>query len=514
MATPPVIAKCPLASNYKVTRDKKEQTVTYDLPSGTKIITYPNGHPSPDFGKKVINYHDDMVMESRIVHQQQLKGKKIHHTQRNVFLGNKSNCELSLMTDLETREIISAFPRHKGTHNTPLDGIEVNKRFHSLGIYLSTLNLAPEGNKIVNDSIRAYFNDKRKDIDSWVKTADEKFLIPWMASRESLCAYELFSSLNWYMCSHFILGVLENQHEDYAFVWNRLLAPGNGIKSMAIKAWTKFTSLDNGLMPYLLNHIRSVGPFAPPSIIKQWKDNHLSLDVIRTLDPKESAQIFDIVFPTGMSMGEKVLLDNAIGLMLGMQETVSFTMTEFLFQLDRNPGLKEEALKSDESFNKVLQEVMRVYPAAGATREWGVDAEVITSDNQHYEFKKGEAIGLSPVHIAHHPDFYNNSTTHDPYRSEKNVVRLFGGGPHLCPGQSFAMPWIRAVLKHILNNYEWSVTCQVNLDQVKHVISFTTRHEPPLQISLRAKGTVEPVENKRRSPIQQIFDELDEHYIK
>jgi len=91
----------------------------------------------------------------------------------------------------------------------------------------------------------------------------------------------------------------------------------------------------------------------------------------------------------------------------------------------------------------VLDEAMRLYPPAWATSRNATEDDEIGG----YPVRRGSVVLLSPWVTHRHPEFWDDPQRFDPERftPERSSGRSrfayfpFGGGPHLCIGQTFAL---------------------------------------------------------------------------
>jgi cytochrome P450 len=105
----------------------------------------------------------------------------------------------------------------------------------------------------------------------------------------------------------------------------------------------------------------------------------------------------------------------------------------------------------------VVEEAMRLYPPAWATSRNPIEDDEIDG----IRIPKGTLVFLSPYLTHRHPDFWENPEGFDPerFRPERTRERHrfayfpFGGGPHLCIGETFAMTEATLVLATVAQRF-------------------------------------------------------------
>ncbi len=105
----------------------------------------------------------------------------------------------------------------------------------------------------------------------------------------------------------------------------------------------------------------------------------------------------------------------------------------------------------------VIDEAMRVYPPA-----WLVGRHAINDDQLGpYRIKAGAGVLVNIYVIHHHPEFWDEPERFDPERfrpgkaegRHRYAYMPFGGGPHLCIGNSFAQMELTMVLATLAQRY-------------------------------------------------------------
>jgi len=142
-----------------------------------------------------------------------------------------------------------------------------------------------------------------------------------------------------------------------------------------------------------------------------------------------------------------------ITMILAGYDTTSLTLCWALFLLSTRPKMQEEILHDDQLLERVLKEVMRLYPAGWAwTRDAVEDVEL-----SHVKFLKGSKVFISPLLMHRDPRFYDNPSEFIPDRFLHFVNHKayfpFGSGARICLGKSFAMLELKIMLKSLLTNW-------------------------------------------------------------
>jgi cytochrome P450 len=106
----------------------------------------------------------------------------------------------------------------------------------------------------------------------------------------------------------------------------------------------------------------------------------------------------------------------------------------------------------------VLEESMRLYPPVWAFARAAVEDDEIGG----YHIPAKSTVVLSPYAMHRHPAFWENPEGFDPERftPERSAGRPhfayfpFGGGPHLCIGNNFAMTEAQLTLATVVQRYQ------------------------------------------------------------
>lgn len=177
---------------------------------------------------------------------------------------------------------------------------------------------------------------------------------------------------------------------------------------------------------------------------------------------------------TGAGLTDRQLRDEMITLLIAGHETVASALTWTWHLLARHP--ESDAHLHDEITRvldgkvptagdlghltytgAVFQEAMRLYPPAWViTRRARAEQEVFG-----YQIPRGALVVLSPYVTQRHPDFWDDPDAFRPERfmegasegSHRYAYFPFGGGPHLCIGNHFALVEAALIISTVIQRY-------------------------------------------------------------
>jgi len=177
---------------------------------------------------------------------------------------------------------------------------------------------------------------------------------------------------------------------------------------------------------------------------------------------------------TGEGMDPTLLRNQVLTLFVAGHETTSSALAWTWYLLSTHPQVAErlraeltaslgdrpptmDDLPRLDYARMVIEEAMRLYPPAWATSRNPVDDDEIDG----IRIPKGTLVFLSPYLTHRHPDFWENPEGFDPERFRPEPVKArhrfayfpFGGGPHLCIGETFAMTEAVLVLATIAQRF-------------------------------------------------------------
>ncbi|TFH24752.1 MAG: cytochrome P450 [Myxococcales bacterium] len=177
---------------------------------------------------------------------------------------------------------------------------------------------------------------------------------------------------------------------------------------------------------------------------------------------------------TGAGMDDAQLRDQVLTLFVAGHETTSNALAWTWSLLARNPEatacLHDELARTlggrlptvadlpQLTYTRmVLDEAMRLYPPAWATSRNATEEDEIGG----YRVRKGSLVALSPWLTHRHPGIWPDPLVFRPERFAPEAVAArpkfsyypFGGGPHLCIGNSFAIHEAVLVLATVSQRY-------------------------------------------------------------
>lgn len=179
---------------------------------------------------------------------------------------------------------------------------------------------------------------------------------------------------------------------------------------------------------------------------------------------------------TGMPIPEERLIDQIMILIFAGHETVANTLSWLLYLLASETKVMERLRASaetmsitdsakDEYFTAVINEGMRLYPAA-----WMTDRVALKDDQfGDLSFPKGTVILSFFYGLHRNKEYWTDESTFNPERflaenaKEKKTKNFFpfGAGPRLCIGNNFAMAEMSFFLYAFLKEFRISPTEQV-----------------------------------------------------
>jgi len=177
---------------------------------------------------------------------------------------------------------------------------------------------------------------------------------------------------------------------------------------------------------------------------------------------------------TGESMDNNQLRDEIITFFLAGHETTANAMTWTWYLLSKNPLVEKKLYQEINSVlgdrapkfedlnqlkytKRVILESMRLYPPAWLTARRAVEKDEIDG----FSVPAGSFVFLSQYVTHRHPSFWENPEGFDPDRFEESKIQgqhrfayfPFGGGPHLCIGNNFAMMEAQIILAMVVQRY-------------------------------------------------------------
>ena len=179
---------------------------------------------------------------------------------------------------------------------------------------------------------------------------------------------------------------------------------------------------------------------------------------------------------TGEGMTDEQLMNETLILFVAGHETAANAMSWFWYLMDQHPDVAEKirqelyTVLGDRSpgfedlpklvyLKQAIQETLRLYPPV-----WITDRVPIEEDKFHgYHFSKGTIIIPFIYGIHHNPRLWPDPERFDPDRFSPEKVKQqipfaylpFGGGPHLCIGNHFAMMEMQLIVASLIRKFRF-----------------------------------------------------------
>jgi len=205
---------------------------------------------------------------------------------------------------------------------------------------------------------------------------------------------------------------------------------------------------------------------------------------------------------------DELVTAQAVLFMVAGYSTTSYAITSSLFLLARHPEVQEklydlimnkmdqhgdvchEMIQDIPYLDQVMNEVMRMYPAAPALER--MCNKDITYNGIH--INKGMLVSVSPHALHYSEDYYTDPETFDPDRwSPENKANLnpyafmpFGLGPRNCVAMRFAQEEVKLILSVLVKQFRFfpveetplKITCPPgigSLDPVNSTVGISAR---------------------------------------
>ncbi|ATB32724.1 cytochrome P450 [Melittangium boletus] len=177
---------------------------------------------------------------------------------------------------------------------------------------------------------------------------------------------------------------------------------------------------------------------------------------------------------TGEGMSDSLLHDSVMTMMIGGHETSANTLAWAWYRLALHQDVQQRVYEELERelggrtptmedlprlkyLNRVLEEVLRLYPAAWMLARRALQEDVISG----YRIPAGSLVYFSPYMVHRHPEHWPEPERFDPDRflpeNSEGRTRFayfpFGGGPRQCIGYHFSMMEILLVLSMGLQRF-------------------------------------------------------------
>ena len=168
------------------------------------------------------------------------------------------------------------------------------------------------------------------------------------------------------------------------------------------------------------------------------------------------------------------LRDEVLTMFMAGHETTANAMMWTWYVLSQHPEVEQRLLDEIDTVlqgqpptlatlrqltytKRVIQEVMRLYPTV-----WNMPRTVLEDDTlDGYLLKQGSMVMVNIYGLHRHPDLWHEPERFNPDRFENEPARFtyipFGGGPHVCIGNEFAMMEMQLILVQVLQQFRLSL---------------------------------------------------------
>lgn len=494
-------------------------SVTWDMGGDVRIVSYPGGnrdyHPTgPRLGD--IKDVDARIRAIATLDSSKYTGFAIVDGYK--ALDQSAGQRMHLLIEHQLQKPLLSFNRFPSAEgiadlSTPFDTQRNYRLVKRLKLIFSPMALHPDGQKVMQSHMLRYFKAcaSSERMSSWSALTMEFFRR--YDYRESDNAYELFSQLACFIAGRSVLGVEGDDFQHFSSIWNALFAPppeerddksvlesvGDFFTSAGQKMQqgiAKFYSYDMGLYPCLVERVKEACRSRSytreaTSFFDYCLANGVAEKILMALpqDLKDTARAR--AEKDGLTLSQKVMVDMAVSILIGMQENYAFTMAEACRRLGRDSVLQQLVRSNKEQLDYFIGEILRWIPPAGHNRQLRWDTEVsFKSDDGAtvtHQMRAGDLIGIHPSIFARSPKVYDHPERFAPSRAHKTKHCPFGHGPHRCPGEPVARPWLRETLGTILENFSIeSAGKGGSAGPQRFLVAFTMKHEPPVDVKLKA----------------------------
>lgn len=208
---------------------------------------------------------------------------------------------------------------------------------------------------------------------------------------------------------------------------------------------------------------------------------------------------------SGQGLSDRQVRDEVFTLLFAGHETTANALTWALYLLSQHPAMEQrlhaevdavlagqtptvEHLGALPYTRMVLEETLRLYPPGATIPRRAIAADVIGG----FAIPANSLVFLTPYVTHRHPDFWEQPEVFDPERftPERMAARHrfaylpFGGGPHLCIGQHFAMMEAQVALAMIAQRYRLSL---VPGQRIEPQVVVTIRPRSGVKMTLRRR---------------------------
>ena len=182
----------------------------------------------------------------------------------------------------------------------------------------------------------------------------------------------------------------------------------------------------------------------------------------------------------GTLMSTQAVVDHMSFMMLAAHDTLTSSLSTFVWLLARNPGWQERlraevaglglASGAPLPFNRLeampltemaFKEALRIIPPVPALPRRALRDFTFAG----YTIPAGTSVGINPLFTHHMPEIWPEPECFDPERftdaaqagRHRYAFVPFGGGAHMCLGLNFAFMQAKCFTRHLLQNVRISV---------------------------------------------------------
>ena len=208
---------------------------------------------------------------------------------------------------------------------------------------------------------------------------------------------------------------------------------------------------------------------------------------------------------SGQGLSDRQVRDEVFTLLFAGHETTANALTWALYLLAQHPAVEQrlqaevdtvlagrtptvEDLSRLPYTRMVLEETLRLYPPGATIPRRAIAADLIGG----FAIPANSLVFLTPYVTHRHPDFWEQPEVFDPQRFTPERVAArhrfayfpFGGGPHLCIGQHFALIEAQLALAMIAQRYQLRL---VPGQRIEPQVMVTIRPRSGVQMTLRSR---------------------------
>jgi cytochrome P450 len=182
----------------------------------------------------------------------------------------------------------------------------------------------------------------------------------------------------------------------------------------------------------------------------------------------------------GVLMSTQAVVDHMSFLMMAAHDTLTSSLSAFVWLLARNPGWQErlraeiaglglasgaplpfDRLEAMPLTEMAFKEALRIVPPVPALLRRALRDFTFAG----YTIPGGTSVGVNPLFSHHMPEIWPEPDHFDPRRftdaaqagRHRYAFVPFGGGAHMCLGLNFALMQAKCFTRHLLQNVRLSV---------------------------------------------------------